>query len=122
MSAAPLGAARDTQHVLLLSTTSLHVISETERTPLLSTPLHNVLRLERSLPSPRPSGAESELDGDSVPLAVFLCPIEAQRLRIASCMQYTLTARAHRVFTAAYEALQLAALSSLREHAAVVFT
>ena len=113
VSAAPLGAARDTQHVLLLSTTSLHVVSEAERTLLLSTPLHSVLRLERSLPSPRP--AARERDGDSVPLAVFLCPIEAQRLRTASCMQYTLTARAHRVFVAAYESLQLAALSSLRE-------
>ena len=86
----------------MLSSAALYVVQPHARRPVLMVlPLHQVERLEATL----------DPDAGGV-LAIFLCPMEAHRLAIPSCMQYALAPDASRRLAAAYEQLVLALSTS----------
>lgn len=119
------------QHVLLLSSSALHILQPEHSLPLLTLAIHQIERLEVSSAALCPNLVSSCIllpkqsfclfalkgastytanlvrDGRSA-LTIFLHAVEAHRLGIPSCVQYSLTADAANLFTSIHEQIQLA--------------
>lgn len=106
----PLGPAREgaARHVLLLSTATMYEINVTNRRIVHTLAMHQLIRLEASEAS-EASGASTTADmsGGAAFLAIFLSPVEAQRLRIPSCVQYSLSVASQCRFIEAHKQQQL---------------